>query len=333
MPASLPPLPDTQCIVVLPLVFIPPLPFVWVIAMLYSLWIAFAIVQVRSAHCRGPAYTDGCTYSPSRVQMQSHGNSLCHRAGAFGRVGRRRAGRPHPTTPLTAMPRLHALPCCPSSPASTRSHYPVFFQTQYHQYALFRLSLTQIAVTVSMAVGYILARRYLHKPACRFLNRYRHVKAVLMSVDAAGPFRVALLIRLGPLPFTIENYGEGSGDFGATAMGWERGFSGRLESVSGFHYSRGPAIPHHWVGLNTFLVSAAKEQGQGSGAQFQDGGGGGGGTGGLGGIRGGLLIRLLPLPVGLANSNEAAESGRGQPQSGEWWRLRRRACTEGSRRR
>ncbi|KAG2446638.1 hypothetical protein HYH02_008210 [Chlamydomonas schloesseri] len=96
------------CMIVLPLVFIPPLPFIWVTAMLFNMWVAFGIVQA--------------------------------------------------------------------------------------------------AVTASMALGYLVARRWLQRPARRFLDRYRHVKSVLEAVDAAGPFRVALLVRLGPLPFTVENF-------------------------------------------------------------------------------------------------------------------------------
>lgn len=43
-PRSLPP-GCVQCMIVLPLAFIPPLPFIWVTAMLFNMWVAFGIVQ------------------------------------------------------------------------------------------------------------------------------------------------------------------------------------------------------------------------------------------------------------------------------------------------
>ncbi len=41
-------------------------------------------------------------------------------------------------------------------------------------------------------------------------RRYGLLQNVLLVVDQAGPIRVAFLIRLGPAPFTIENYGASS---------------------------------------------------------------------------------------------------------------------------
>lgn len=65
-----------------------------------------------------------------------------------------------------------------------------------------------LATTVGMALPYLLARRYMQERAGRMIQRYKHTKAVLMCVDRAGPFKVSLLVRLGPLPYSVENYGE-----------------------------------------------------------------------------------------------------------------------------
>ena len=68
-----------------------------------------------------------------------------------------------------------------------------------------------IATTAGMALPYIMARYYMKTRASSFLERYKHTKVVLTCVERAGPFKVSLLVRLGPLPYSVENYGKLAG--------------------------------------------------------------------------------------------------------------------------
>mmetsp|Transcript_28164 Transcript_28164/g.71797 ORF Transcript_28164/g.71797 Transcript_28164/m.71797 type:complete len:561 (-) Transcript_28164:1472-3154(-) len=68
------------------------------------------------------------------------------------------------------------------------------------------LAIVVSATTVGMIIPYLITRKWLRRYILRFLRRYRYTKAVLLGVRKAGPFKTVLVVRLGPVPYSITNY-------------------------------------------------------------------------------------------------------------------------------
>ena len=66
---------------------------------------------------------------------------------------------------------------------------------------------------------------------CRWVHQRRMLEVVLLAVKDAGAFKVVLLLRLGPIPFTLTNYASSlSPDVGAIAY-WTASMLGVLPHV------------------------------------------------------------------------------------------------------
>lgn len=69
------------------------------------------------------------------------------------------------------------------------------------------VALFVVAAFVGMSLPFLLARTYLQKPVHKVLHRYRSTEITLKAVDKAGPWKVLILLRLGPVPYPVVNYG------------------------------------------------------------------------------------------------------------------------------
>ncbi len=68
------------------------------------------------------------------------------------------------------------------------------------------LIVVEIGTMLGVALTFLLGKTLLHKPALRVVQRYEKVRAVLLAIDKAGAFKVVLLMRLGPVPYSVVNY-------------------------------------------------------------------------------------------------------------------------------
>jgi uncharacterized membrane protein YdjX (TVP38/TMEM64 family) len=66
--------------------------------------------------------------------------------------------------------------------------------------------IAEIGTTLGFVCAFFLGRTVLSKTAMRLAHKYDGTKAVLMAVDRLGPFKVVLLLRFGPLPYSFVSY-------------------------------------------------------------------------------------------------------------------------------
>jgi uncharacterized membrane protein YdjX (TVP38/TMEM64 family) len=68
------------------------------------------------------------------------------------------------------------------------------------------LLVVEIGTMLGVSLTFLLGKTLLHRPALRVVQRYEKVRAVLLAIDKAGAFKVVLLMRLGPVPYSVMNY-------------------------------------------------------------------------------------------------------------------------------
>jgi uncharacterized membrane protein YdjX (TVP38/TMEM64 family) len=70
-------------------------------------------------------------------------------------------------------------------------------------------AVVEVANTLGMVLAYYLGRKYLRKRTQRWIQERAHLQALLDAAERVGPFKLELLLRLGPIPLPILNYASG----------------------------------------------------------------------------------------------------------------------------